>query len=139
MKTFLFFAMMLLSSAAFTQESWKVSHNGKVKLEVTEENAEKNTASIKSAELAKKSFLQIAYKEITPQKDWKREIIIYDPADNEIFRQKGSLLKISNASLRNLFKKSKTLMVYTIALPSDPAQAALVRVRRVHLCTLVLK
>ena len=139
MKTFLLIATMLFSSAAFTQDTWKVSHNGKLKLESSEESTEKNIVEIKSADFSKKSFLQIAYKESTPQKDWKREIMIYDPSDNELSRQKGSRLKIQNSSLRNLFKKSKTLMVYTMALPSDPAQAALVRVRRVHLCTLVLK
>jgi len=139
MKTFLLLSAMLLSSIAFTQDNWKISHNDKIKLQASAENTEKNVAQIKNADLAKKNLLQIVYKEITPQEDWKREIIIFDPADNELLRQKGSLLKVQNTSLKNLFKKSKTLVVYTMALPSDPAQAALVRVRRVHLCTLVLK
>ena len=119
-------------------DTWKLSHNGKIRLTASEEN-EKNRVEIRAAELNKKGLLSIAYKEGQPQPDWQRELMIYDPADNDLLRQQGSLLKISNAELKKLFGKSKTLVVYTMSLPKDPNLAATVRVRRVHLCTLVLK
>jgi hypothetical protein len=139
MKAFLLFLTLALSTSVMAQnDNWKVSHNGKVRLSASEEN-EKNLVEIKAAELNKKGLLSIAYKEVTPQADWQREIMIFDPSDNEFKRGKGSLLKIQNADLKKLFGKSKTLMIYTMSLPKDPNLAATVRVRRVHLCTLVLK
>ena len=49
----------------------------------------------------------------------------------------NSKIKIKNATLDSLFAKSKILKIYTISLPKDPAKRATVRVRRVHLCTLM--
>jgi len=139
MKACLLLLTLALSTSIMAQnDNWKVSHNGKVRLSAGEEN-EKNRIEIKAAELNKKGLLSIAFKEGTAQPDWQREIMIFDPSDNELLKQKGSLLKVQNAELKKLFGKSKTLMVYTISLPKDPALAATVRVRRVHLCTLVLK
>jgi hypothetical protein len=139
MKAFLLLLTIALSTSVMAQsDSWKVTHNGKVRLSASEEN-EKNRIEVKAAELNKKGLLSIAFKEGTPQADWQREMMIFDPSDNELKRGKGSLLKLQNADLKKLFAKSKTLMIYTIALPKDPNLAATVRVRRVHLCTLVLK
>lgn len=139
MKAFLLFLTLVIGTSVIAQnDTWKVSQNGKVRLSASEEN-EKNRVEIKAVELNKKGVLSVAFKEGTPQADWQREIMIFDPSDNELKRGKGSLLKIQNADLKKLFGKSKTLMVYTMSLPKDPNLAATVRVRRVHLCTLVLK
>ncbi len=139
MKAFLLLLTIALSTSVMAQnDSWKVTHNGKVRLSASEEN-EKNRVEIKAAELNKKGLLSVAFKEGAPQADWQREIMIFDPSDNELKRSKGSLLKLQNTDLKKLFAQSKTLMIYTIALPKDPNLAATVRVRRVHLCTLVLK
>jgi len=139
MKAFLLLVALAISTLVMAQnDTWKLSHNGKIRLTASEEN-EKNRVEIRAAELNKKGLLSIAYKEGQPQPDWQRELMIYDPADNDLLRQQGSLLKISNAELKKLFGKSKTLVVYTMSLPKDPNLAATVRVRRVHLCTLVLK
>ena len=139
MKALLLFLTLAVSTSLFAQtDSWKLSHNGKVKLEASEES-EKNRVEIKAAELNKKGLLSIAFKEGTPQKDWQRQIMVFDPSDNELVNTKASLVKLSNTELKKFFGKSKTLMVYTMSLPKDPALAATVRVRRVHLCTLVLK
>jgi len=139
MKAFLLFLTFAICTSLMAQnDQWKVTHNAKVRLSTSEEN-EKNSIEIKTADVNKKGLLSIAFKEGVPQPDWQRELIIFDPADNELLKQKGSLLKVQNADLKKLFGKSKTLMVYTMSLPKDPNLAATVRVRRVHLCTLVLK
>ena len=49
---------------------------------------------------------------------------------------------ITNALLKDIFAKTsvgKTYMLYTIATPSDPNEAAVVRIRRVLLCKVIIK
>lgn len=139
MKAFLLLLTVAISTSVMAQnDSWKVTHNAKVRLSTSEEN-EMNSIEVRAAELNKKGLLSIAFKEGVPQAGWQREIMVFDPADNDLLKQKGSLLKVQNAELKKLFGESKTLMVYTMSLPKDPNLAATVRVRRVHLCTLVLK
>jgi hypothetical protein len=38
-----------------------------------------------------------------------------------------------------LLENNNTIKIYTWALPKDPKEAARVRIRRVHLCTIELK
>jgi hypothetical protein len=140
MKLFLFILLSsLLSTTSTAQDSWKLVYMNQVKLQTSKEDPSENIVRIRKTSLAKKGYFHLTYKEDPPKKDWKREIIIFDTADNELFRQKGSQLKLQNATLKKLFKKSDTLEIYTISLPADPKAAALVRVRRVHLYTLILK
>lgn len=49
---------------------------------------------------------------------------------------------ITNALLKDIFAKTsvgKTYMLYSIATPSDPNEAAAVRVKRVLLCKVIIK
>ena len=51
----------------------------------------------------------------------------------------GRIVGTVGAALKDIFEKTKkgqTYMLYTIATPADPKEAALVRVRRVMLCKL---
>lgn len=125
-------------SMTAAQDRWKLTHNGKLRLENSEEVPEKNSFSIRIADFNKKGALSIVYTAAEPQSAWVRTIIIVDEEDTELASFKGSSYKIPNATLRSLFKKAGTLKIYTIAIPSDPKQAALVRVRRVHLATITL-
>lgn len=122
------------------QDSWKVYHN-KTEILVTEEKSEsKNIVSINSATLNKEGELVLTYFEKEPQKDWSRFIAVFDNQDNELLQRKNlRILKVSNASLKDLFKKSATLHIYSWSLPNDPDLAARIRIRRVYLCTLELK
>jgi hypothetical protein len=139
MKTFLtflfFFGMMILGQA---QDKWKVYHNSVLQLKSAEEVPEKNGFGLRIAALNKEGALSIVYTEAPKQKDWKRTIMFVDESNNEVLRKAGFSVKIGNTVLKSLFKKTKTLQVYTISLPADPAKAALVRVRRVHLATITL-
>lgn len=138
----IFIALLLLLGTfnkGYSQDSWKIIHNGVPLLQSKVEDAEKNTIAIRIPALSKTGFLSVVYSEKPKQKDWKRTIMIVDDDDSELWRKEGSAVKIENIVLRSYFKKSSILKVYTMALPSDPEKAALVRVRRVHLATITSK
>ncbi len=131
---------LLLSFGAltmsFAQDSWKVTHNGKVRLQTGEENAEGNAFAVRIADFNKTGSLSVTFTGAGNNRDWIRTIMVVDESDTELETGKGSTFSITNAKLRGLFKKSPVLKVYTMAIPSDPKKAALVRVRRVHLATI---
>ena len=131
----MFFATVV---PALAQDSWKIKHNGKLLLESKEEEVEKNAFSIRIPAFSKTGALLIDYIEKPQQKEWKRTMIIVDENDSEVLRKQGRTVSIQNEVLRSLFKKVKILKVYTMSLPADPAKAALVRVRRVHLATVTI-
>lgn len=118
-------------------DSWKVVHNGKTRLRAVAENEEKNMVRIKKTDLAKSGFLSVAYTEAVKQKGWVRTFRLYSENDEEVEKYSGLLLKLPNARLRALAAKNKSIKLYTLSLPADPGKAAVVRVRRVHLCTIV--
>ncbi len=121
------------------QDSWKVTHNGKVRQTTSKENEAKNVISIKASDLKKPGTLSIAYTDKDPEAGWERTITLFDTQDAELETRKGAIVKVQNSRLLALSKNSKTIKVYTWAMPTDPELAARVRIRRVHLCTLVIK
>lgn len=140
MKKIIFLGLaMVMALATFSQDTWKLNLNGKNVFTAKEESEEKNKLTIKKSDLSKKKNFILTYSEKSKDKQWEREIIIFGENDHDLFRQKSDKLTISNEKLSSLFKKSKTLKIYTISLPKDPAKKAVVRVRRVHLVTLTLK
>ena len=122
---------------SLAQDSWKVSLNEKAIFSASTENEEKNIVKIKSSDLKKKKEFVLIYTEKPKKTDWIRSIMIVGENDHELLREENSKIKIKNAALDSLFAKSKILKLYTISLPKDPAKRATVRVRRVHLCTLM--
>ena len=138
-----FFSLLLIgffiSVAAPAQGSWKVCLNNKTVLKTSTENEEKNIIHINAADLKKKNGFVVNYTDQKKKNDWERTIMIYDENDHEVIQQKGTKFELSNADLRAFFQQSKTLKIYTWALPTDPKLKAAVRVRRVHLCTLTLE
>ncbi len=131
-------SLFMCISASAQTASWKVIHNGTVKLQAKAEDA-RNMITLTKSELEKTGFLWINYSDKSTARGWKRNIVITDEKDVEIFKRSGSLCKVGNSFLRDINKKANTLKIYTWALPSDPIEAAKVRVRRVHLCTLNFK
>jgi ribosomal protein S24E len=122
------------------QDSWKVYHNKSELKNIEEENESKNIISINSSSLNKEGEFVLTYFEKEPQKDWSRFMAVFDNQDNELLQRKNlRMLKVSNATLKDLFKKSSTLHIYSWSLPNDPDLAARIRIRRVHLCTIELK
>jgi hypothetical protein len=100
------------------------------------------TVIIKKAALTSATTITIQYTG-TAQAGWKRMFTLQDSLGNEVlsFEKSGTTgaftWPVNN--LAALFKKHGALQLFTIALPADPKQAALVRVARFHLCTLSLK
>ena len=141
MKNFFTLLALLASILAFSQSdpSWKVLHNSKVLLQASEEAPDKNVVVIKRSSLAGTGALQMIYQPAGDTKGWERTITIMSEADAEIQTFKGNAVKLSNAALRTMAKRGQRLMIYTISLPKDPKQRALVRVRRMHLCTIEIK
>ncbi len=133
----------LLSQAQFPQsDSWKISWNKKVIAETNKKTEAAGIGKIKTADLKKNYSLEIVYKEadIQKEKEWIRSFMIVDESDKELARKDSiRTWKITSAQLKKLFGNKKKIILYTIAIPSDPDLAARVRVRRVQLCTLELK
>ena len=124
--------------AASAQASWKLKLDNKVLLSATEESMEKNVVKMTGLALKKAKVVTLHYGEVGESKDWQRTIMLYSPEDEALKTFKGNRFSLPAAALQKLFAQSKTIHVYTMSLPKDPKLAATVRVRRVHLCTLVL-
>jgi hypothetical protein len=127
----------LLSSAQDPQDSWKIKLNNKLLLATSREDEKMNTRKIKSSEWKKNGWLEITYKEADPG-SWKRYFLFNDEEDNQLLTKDSvTHTKITIASLRKLFAGKKEIRIYTIVSPLDPN--IVVKLRRVHLCTLRLQ
>ncbi|MFN2457752.1 MAG: hypothetical protein ABR502_06105 [Chitinophagaceae bacterium] len=146
MKTIILFLFTSLVVGGITAQkisadtdSWKIVHNRNLMLHTSVENSKKNVISIKIADLKKSGYLWVNYTEVNKQKGWRRVIALVDDKENELLKRGGNLFKVTNPHLRSIANHIKTIHIYTWALPTDPKVAATVRIRRVHLCTVVLK
>ena len=129
--------VVLMTSA---QDSWKVYHNKIEKLNTGKSDPVQNVIPIKQSDLNVPGFFVVSYIEEKPQTNWIRYFGMYDGAENMLMQKKGeTMLKMSNGTLKNLLAKNSVIKIFTWALPADPKQAARIRVRRVHLCTVELK
>jgi hypothetical protein len=138
MKWFLIIMMGLITSSMQAQDSWTVHLNKKSVLEASEESIDKNSIRINASDLKKKNNFVLTYFENPKQKGWTRSLMVFDSSDKELKRIKGTKLSLTNSNVLSLLKKYKSIQLYTWSIPDDPALKARIRVRRVHLCTLVL-
>jgi len=142
MKTVFFIISILffVSSASGQSDSWKIYFNKKLLLNTTQESETKNVVKIKSADLKKAGQLSIMFVAGSPNKDWRRTIAIFDDKDSTLYEKTGVTgVRVANARIKKMIAGKTMIKIYTWALPKDPNKAALVRIRRVHLCTLVLE
>jgi hypothetical protein len=139
MKILFVFLLTLVEISAIAQDSWKVCLDKKVLLNTSNEDEKKNVIRISVADLNRSKNFTLSYREISPQKDWERTIRLYDEKDNELKKQKGKKLTLKTSELKSLLNQYKTVKIYTLNSPSDPKLKARVRIRRVHLCTLILQ
>ena len=140
MKTLLTAITFFLSLLTFAQsnDTWKVSHNSKVLLRASEEAPDKNVITINRAALTKTGIFEVSFQQAS-EKGWERTIMLMNEEDTALKSTKGNTLTLSNITLRALTKDKQRMMIYTISLPKDPKQRALVRVRRIHRCTIEIK
>jgi hypothetical protein len=133
--------MITLFIAAQDGANWSIKHNKKDLLRAYKEDPEKNIVNVKLSDLNKKSNFIISYFEMNQagsRNKWVRTIALFTKTDKELYRKDSGSIKIADIQLEKMLKENKTIRVYTWALPKDPAEAARVRIRRVHLCTIEL-
>ena len=140
--SFLLFAL-LIGALVFAQSeiSWSVFHGKKKLFSSTIENEEQNILTTKISDLKSGRNFIISYRgpnTTDRKKEWKRTIGIYTTADKELYRKDSDIIKIPDPQIKKMLRENKSIKIYTWALPKDPKEAARVRVRRVHLCTIML-
>ena len=118
--------------------SWKVTYNNRTVLSATKEDTTQNKIRIKRSGLKHKGYVVVNFTEGKKQTGWDRTITINGDNDAQLISKDGHIFKIANSKLYSLTKGQHKLTVYTIATPSDPKMKALVRVRRVQLCSIQL-
>lgn len=139
MKILFAFLLGFSGVTAIAQDSWKVCLDKKVLLKASSEDAVKNVIKISSVDLKKNRNFIVNYTDATSQKGWERTIAVYDEKDNELKKQTGKRLSLKTSELKTLVNKYKVIKVYTVNSPIDPKMKSQVRLRRVHLCTLILQ
>ena len=130
-----------LFGEAQADPSWNVRHNNKMLLRSSEEDAVKNTIPIRLSDFNEKGSFIITYTNTrtgNEAKKWVRTIALFTEADSVLYSKKSCSLKVADTDLKKMLQQNRIIKVYTWAVPKDPAQAARVRIRRVHLCTFEL-
>lgn len=139
---FLFLVLSFLAANKMNaQNSFHIKvQNQSLSVNVSDDNAEK-TLFINS-KASKNDKLAIHNPNKAEQKDWKRSFMIFDESDRELIKlsvPKKDMYEISVTKLLVKLRKDEIYSLYTIAIPTDPKRAAVVRVRRVLLCKLMVK
>jgi hypothetical protein len=126
-------------------DHWTLSLNKKILFAGNEEIAD----AARSINIfpAKKDFakgtFKIAYLKVKPDDTWKRSLMIYDQNDRLLAEQQydadTGVWNIAIADFKKYIAGQKKISVYTTAIPKDPNMAAMVRVRRILLCTVNVK
>jgi hypothetical protein len=139
MKFVFAFLLSFIGLSTIAQDRWKVCLDKKVLLNTSNEDEKKNVIIILAADLNKSKNFTLDYKESSPQKGWERTIRLYDEKDTELLKQKGKKFTLKTSELKSLLNQYRTVRIFTINSPTDPNLKARVRIRRVHLCTLILQ
>ncbi len=121
-----------------TKPGWQIFVNKQQVLQSNMEDVNTNIKSVKTTDLFATDGLKIVYTE-DPDAKVNRSFIIMDDNRQELYRFEKNGVAISGTELQQALGKNKTAAIYSLAIPSDPALAATVRVRPIHLCTLILE
>ncbi|HEV7783657.1 MAG TPA: hypothetical protein VGO58_20450, partial [Chitinophagaceae bacterium] len=91
----------------------------------------------------------LSYTPAADEKEWVRTLMIDDstgagiielPEIKSVKKSKAQITyTIPNKQLKEILAHNKKIMIYFTSIPSDPAKAALVRIRPVHICTIGLE
>ena len=145
MKRGMLLSLFFLSALfVFAQDgvSWSIIHNKKKLFSATEENTEKNIISVNLSDLKSTGNFIISYSQTISdhgRNEWIRTIGLFNDVDKELYRKNTSTVKLPDIQLKKMLRENKTIKIYTWSIPKDPKEAARVRIRRVHLCTIELK
>lgn len=132
MRTTLFLLASIISNLIMAQSGWVIS-NGTYTTHI-----EKMGEQVVPVDISKN--ITVSYKIASPDKEMNRTVILFDEKDNEVARKEfgndAGSATFTTKELAAFFNSRSMLFVYTVAIPKDPAKAALVRVMRVKVCTL---
>ena len=139
----LFFLTILIAPFAHAQEtaSWKVYLGKKNILTGNTEDTSKNIIAVKKADLTNNGMFKIEYTDSknSATKGWVRTIALMDTTSAVVAqRDSTSELRFYNKDMLKILWSRKKVSLYTWAAPADPAMAAAIRIRRQHLCTIIL-
>ena len=120
-------------------DHWEVLFNNKVVFRGSDEQ-EDNTLQFKTTNFKKTDCFTIKYMAENAQNSWNRTFYINGKEDNNIktmvvSKQSGKI-SVSASLLSEMMNKKAPVFIYTTSLPTNPAKAAAVRVRRILLCKL---
>ncbi len=138
-KTILLLSILCCSAVVFGQQRWTVSHQQKTILNNAGEDEKKNIIVIKKASLSLSGCLTIRFK--INDGTVNRTLMADDSSRVGLMSWENvkKTISIKNADLKKLFAGRNKLLLYFTEIPKDPAKAAVVRMRPIHICTLVLK
>jgi hypothetical protein len=140
-KTISTILLIAISFMATAQKSWTVCYQKKTVLKNATANNDKNIVVIKKSTLGGTASLTVKFnnpdtaynitlmadavgEELTGLKSWK-------------YAEKP--MTISSKELKELFTNRNKIVLYYAAIPKDPDLAALVRIGRVQVCTVLVK
>ena len=139
--SFILTACTTLGAFSQNSDTWKVMLNKDL---ICEGSIDGNTEkpAFLSKQLVKKSggYLYISYKTMQPQEGWKRIFYINNEKDSvynksEIDMQSGKVC-VPISLVLEMLNRNEKIVIHTVSIPLDPEKAAMVRVRRITLCTI---
>jgi hypothetical protein len=138
-KIILFLSLVLATVLTQAQNSWKVYHNGELLLNATEENVKANTVTIPRANLEKHGDFIFIYSSDTVSKNAQRNFSMGDSTFSPVAKNNKYRFTLTNKQFKELMNHSDKAVIDTWPFFKDRAIAAAVKIRRVHLCTVLLR
>jgi hypothetical protein len=140
-KLILYISILVIPCIVSAQkyDSWVVYQNRKEvsKFDNKKETDDERKVLLLNRLLEGPGFFIIEYTPAAEQSDWIRTIGFFDSSGKSIREYSNTLfLKIHNSDMAAIMENQPKVLVYSWAVPKDPAVAATVRVRRILLCTL---
>lgn len=86
----------------------------------------------------RKGKFKFSYHNASKDSDVKRSFAIQDSTGKQVYSAEGSSFKIKATVLRELLRHS-SLKIFSMAIPSDPEKAKIVRVRPIQVAELSLR
>jgi len=127
----LFTTVFVLHGFAQTTEHWTVQLNSKTLLTANTEDTMANTIAVKDL---KKGSLIVTYVPGAVEGQRKRRIMVFDAGDRELYSEQTLSLVIPVKTLKKWKLTSPQIKIYTVPVLDEGG--AVVRLRRVHLCTI---
>lgn len=131
--------MVLLPALGIAQQSWDVTFAKKTLLKKAVENPAKNTVSLSRSSLTTKNKFILKLNNADTAYNITIEATTTGRSGLQSWEYTGQPLTLSGPDLKKIFTGRNQVQFYYMAIPKDPALAAVVRMRPVHICSVLLK